>query len=370
MKSRFAITSFCAFLAAGAFAQDVVSVSTPAGCTFVETPSATIPVTVTDVPGTPLDASNPEGSRITGLLVSLSYPPASISSAQLQPSGVLEALTPRYSRAGAKEGVVTFVASYDDTSNAIPFSGAADEIAALTVTPIRVFATPDTPQVAGQIIRVPIEVSGESILSNLDGTLRETIPATLTGSNGCIATVVDFLDVPATHMFHTFVNRMVWRGITAGCGAGKYCPDAGVSRAQIAVFLLRSKYGESYVPPPATGNLFSDVPASSPFARWIEQLAAEGVTGGCGGGAFCPFAFVTRAQIAVFLLRQKEGPAYSPPPATGIFSDVPVSSPYAPWIEELARRGVTGGCGNGKYCPDSVVTRGQASVFLSVTFGF
>ena len=52
-----------------------------------------------------------------------------------------------------------------------------------------------------------------------------------------------------------------------------------------------------------------------------------------------------------------------------MFSDVPASSPFCPWIEELARRGVVTGCGGGAYCPTSPVTREQMSVFLSVTFG-
>jgi hypothetical protein len=45
------------------------------------------------------------------------------------------------------------------------------------------------------------------------------------------------------------------------------------------------------------------VPVGHPFAPWIEQLAAEGVTGGCGVGKFCPDEPLTRAQMAVFLVR-------------------------------------------------------------------
>jgi hypothetical protein len=52
-----------------------------------------------------------------------------------------------------------------------------------------------------------------------------------------------------------------------------------------------------------------------------------------------------------------------------MFADVPASSPFCRWIEELARRGVVSGCGGGNYCPSSAVTREQMSVFLAVTFG-
>jgi hypothetical protein len=46
---------------------------------------------------------------------------------------------------------------------------------------------------------------------------------------------------------------------------------------------------------------FSDVPSSHPFFRFIEALAASGITSGCGGGNFCPDALLTRGRMAVFL---------------------------------------------------------------------
>ena len=52
-----------------------------------------------------------------------------------------------------------------------------------------------------------------------------------------------------------------------------------------------------------------------------------------------------------------------------MFTDVPASSPFCRWIEELVRRGVVSGCGPGLYCPSDPVTREQMGVFLSVTFG-
>jgi hypothetical protein len=48
---------------------------------------------------------------------------------------------------------------------------------------------------------------------------------------------------------------------------------------------------------------------------------------------------------------------------------VPASSPFCRWIEELARRGVVAGCGGGNYCPTMPVAREQMAVFLGVTFG-
>jgi hypothetical protein len=136
----------------------------------------------------------------------------------------------------------------------------------------------------------------------------------------------------------------------------------------MAVFLLRGIHGVSYAPPPATG-IFGDVAPGDFAAAWIEELSREGITGGCGGGNFCPDKHVDRASEAVLLLRAVHGRSYTPPPATGLFGDVPVSSPFARWIEELSLEGITSGCGGGNYCPDSPSTRGEMAVFLSRAFG-
>jgi CSLREA domain-containing protein len=115
---------------------------------------------------------------------------------------------------------------------------------------------------------------------------------------------------------------------------------------------------------------FSDVPPSYWAAAWIKQLAAEGVTGGCGIGIYCPEGAVTRAQMAVFLLRSKHGASYNPPAVgsgTG-FSDVPPSYWAAAWIKQLVAEGITTGCSVSNYCPEAPVTRAQMAVFLVRTF--
>lgn len=125
-------------------------------------------------------------------------------------------------------------------------------------------------------------------------------------------------------------------GITGGCSAVplNYCPDNMVTRAQMAVFLLKAIHGSSYIPPTmgvSTG--FIDVPIGHWAAAWIKELAAEGITSGCGVGNYCPDATVTRAQMGVFLLKAKHGSSYSPPAATGVFTDVSVGYWADKWIE-------------------------------------
>jgi parallel beta-helix repeat protein len=165
-------------------------------------------------------------------------------------------------------------------------------------------------------------------------------------------------------------STLLANGVTAGCGGGNYCSGDPVTRAQMAVFLLRGKRGLCYTPPPATGAVFGDVSTGTFAAAWIEALAAAQVTSGCGGGNYCPDAGVTRDSMAVFLLRMAEGPDYvAPPCTTATFTDVPCANPFSAWIYELVSRGITAGCGGSLYCPTASVTRFQMAVFLTVTFG-
>ena len=204
------------------------------------------------------------------------------------------------------------------------------------------------------------------------GTLNDVTVINVNASFGTASKLwfADFLDVPQEDIFHDYVETILRKGITAGLGDGEYGRDNPATRAQMAVFLLKAEHGSSYAPPACTGA-FPDVPCPSLFADWIEQLAAEGVTAGCGGGLYCPDNSVTRRQMAVFLLKAKESSSYTPPPATGIFGDVPEGDTFAPWIEELYDRGITGGCQASPllYCPNNQSTRGQMAVFLVKTFG-
>jgi len=52
-----------------------------------------------------------------------------------------------------------------------------------------------------------------------------------------------FADVPSPHLFYQFIEALAASGITAGCTAPpnpNYCPDAPLTRGQMAVFLSRA----------------------------------------------------------------------------------------------------------------------------------
>jgi hypothetical protein len=181
-----------------------------------------------------------------------------------------------------------------------------------------------------------------------------------------------FDDVPEDHWAYWDVERLFSNGITAGCGSGNYCPNTTLTRAEMAVFLLVSEHGAGYNPPPATGTVFNDVPANAFAAAFIEQLAAESITAGCGGGNYCPNSVITHAEMAVFLLRARYGSTYVPPAATGyMFGDVPANHWAAKWIEDAANKGFSYGqheCAPGNFCPAAQVTRAEMAIMLVPTF--
>jgi hypothetical protein len=204
------------------------------------------------------------------------------------------------------------------------------------------------------------------------GSANDLFVLNTDGTNGRLvkAFVADFLDVPNSNQFYSYVTELVSNAITAGVGGGLYGVNNNTLRQQMAVFLLKGKHGLCYTPPACTPGFFADVPCPSTFANWIQEMAIEGITGGCGAGIFCPQNAVRRDQMAVFLLRAEHGSSYVPPACTppGVFADVPCPGTFTNWIEQLAAEHITGGCGGGNYCPSDPNTRGQMAVFITKTF--
>ena len=182
---------------------------------------------------------------------------------------------------------------------------------------------------------------------------------------------VEFDDVPLDSPFHSDILTIATTGIATGCTDTSYCPANPVSRAEMAVFLLKAKYGADHLPPPPV-QIFPDVPNDAFAAAWIDELASLGITAGCGdgNGNYCPNDPVTRGQMAVFLLKTLLGSDYVPPPPAGVFADVPADYFSIAWIEDLYNRGITAGCNTNplRFCPDADVPREQMATFLVRTF--
>ena len=109
-----------------------------------------------------------------------------------------------------------------------------------------------------------------------------------------------FKDVAETAPECAWIHELARREIVAGCGDGNYCGDRSVSRAELAVILGRALGGSP--PACSSRGRFLDVDAGSPYCRWIEDASRRGFTAGCGKGRFCPTHGVSRGELAAFVV--------------------------------------------------------------------
>jgi tRNA A-37 threonylcarbamoyl transferase component Bud32 len=185
-----------------------------------------------------------------------------------------------------------------------------------------------------------------------------------------------FADVPIDHPAWEYIEAIYIAKLTGGCSSNpvNFCPEDNVTRAMMAIFMLRVKYGADYLPPEATGKIFTDVPKTHWASGWVEQMYAEGITTGCGVNPmrFCPNDEVTRAAFAVFTLRTKYGAKYAPPEAGHFFRDVPFEGKewMESWIDQFYREVSAAPCGTDPltFCPEQPVPRATAADFLVRAF--
>lgn len=150
-----------------------------------------------------------------------------------------------------------------------------------------------------------------------------------------------------------------------------YCPEYTLTRAEMSVFIERGLHGASFLPPTNVLITFNDT--INHWARyWIESLRADGITAGCGNNNFCPDTTIKNEEMAVFLLRSKFGASYVPPPATGtLFADMTNPSYWATsWAEAAYQNGVMPACSTSplNFCPSHMITRAEMAMYVVMTF--
>jgi hypothetical protein len=110
---------------------------------------------------------------------------------------------------------------------------------------------------------------------------------------------------------------------------------------------------------------FTDVPPTDFGFQWIQKMADLGITSGCGPSLFCPNDATSRAEIAVFIIRARYGAtANFDYPATPYFTDVAPTDFGFSWIQRMKLDNITSGCTATTYCPDNIVSRGDAAIFI------
>ena len=162
----------------------------------------------------------------------------------------------------------------------------------------------------------------------------------------------------------SFEKEIFWlsaRAITLGCDPTQpflFCPYAPVTRGQMASFLARALD----LAPSAT-DFYSDDDTSG-HEPSINAIAEAGITLGCSPGKYCPGQAVTRAQMASFLARALS----LPPAAADYFSDDDGNS-HERSINAIAEAGITLGCAAGLFCPTEQMPRDQMAAFLFRALG-
>jgi hypothetical protein len=154
-----------------------------------------------------------------------------------------------------------------------------------------------------------------------------------------------------------YIEAIAREGITRGCGDIRYCPRQEVTRGQMAAFIVRA------LGLPSTDvDYFADDDGTM-FEGNINALAEAEITMGCGDGTvYCPDSDVTRGEMAAFLRRAGEIPHVG----GDRFTD-DEDSVFEADIEAIAAAGITSGCNppdNTLFCPELSTTRAQMATFL------
>jgi len=172
-----------------------------------------------------------------------------------------------------------------------------------------------------------------------------------------------FVDVPESHWAYEYIEAIYSHGITRGCSENPlmYCPDQNVTRGQMAAFIIRAKYGETFSY--TTTPYFTDVPSTHTFFKYVQKLRDDGIT--VVNGTYGVDTYVSRGQMAAFIIRAKFGENFSYT-TTPYFSDVPSTNSFFKYVQKLKDEGIT--AVTGTYGVDNIVTRAQMAAFISRAF--
>jgi mannan endo-1,4-beta-mannosidase len=209
---------------------------------------------------------------------------------------------------------------------------------------------------------------GDRIIDGPNGIRETSVEATVYKGT-------TFGDVPFSYPYYSDIEILYANGLTGGCQTTpvkKYCPDQIMDRGQAAVFMLRGRFGSSFVPGPST-HVFKDDWAKGTWAEpWADAMYTQGLSAGCSSSPlkYCPWEQMPREQAVIFALRMRYGTDYIPPAATGtMFADMTDVNYFAtPWAEQAYKDGLIPNCGTsgGKpmICPKTLVSRGLGAYMI------
>jgi len=141
----------------------------------------------------------------------------------------------------------------------------------------------------------------------------------------------------------TATSNNNWIIITSGSGltgnglVSYTVSNNGTGSARIGSLAIGDMVFSVYQPQ----NLFSDNLATTAwYFEPINAIYATGLTTGCGNNRFCTDDYVTREQMATFIVRALVGENFPYTP-TAYFTDVPESAWSFKYVQKLKDMGLT-----------------------------
>ena len=145
-----------------------------------------------------------------------------------------------------------------------------------------------------------------------------------------------------------------------GMADGRFYPASSVTRGQVAQIFYRLLKEQKV----SSKSTFTDVPDTLWCAEAVNALASLGIVEGVGNGQFAPNQSITRAEFVTICAR------FTQVSASGeTFTDVPASHWAFDAISTAASFGWVNGVGNGQFAPNQHITRAQAAVLLNRLLG-
>jgi hypothetical protein len=176
---------------------------------------------------------------------------------------------------------------------------------------------------------------------------------------------ISFSDVLPEFWAEKYITAIYCKGITSGYSDGTYRPSQNVQRSQMAAFIIRAKYGESFTY--SATPYFTDVPSGHWAFKYVQKMYEDQITTGYPDGTYRPAGNVTRGQMAAFIIRGLYGESFTYN-ETPYFTDVPASHGAFKYVQKVFEEGIASGYSDGTYRPSQNVNRAQMAAFIAKAF--
>ncbi len=189
---------------------------------------------------------------------------------------------------------------------------------------------------------------------------------------------MNFSDVPPDYVFYPYIRCLYCRGIIGGYSDGTFRPGNPTTRGQMSKIVANAAGILDPIPP--NRQTYTDVPPSHPFWVYIERLSAHGIVGGYSDGTFRPDNWVTRGQLTKFASNAAGFSEPIPPNQQTYTDVPPSQTFWLYIERLSSRGIISGyQCGvppagpcdpqnRPWFLPDATITRGQTSKIVSNTF--